>query len=193
MRSWSARFSVAMVLALAGLPAMPAGTRHASFVPWKILEPGREPARQTLNVYWIPASRDDFRRSELLRSDELTSYSSQCVAMQVVRPEDDTMVAKLGADGRLPLVVLFDGEGRELARVGPERGGVQVERVEAMVRSELNRRESAAEQLLDAAREKAEAGETSAAIAIYRQVWDQRCTCPRQGRDAQRALKKLRK
>lgn len=182
-----------MVLALAGLPVMPAGTRYPSFVPWKILKPGHEPPLQTLNVYWIPASHDDFRRSELLRSDELTFYSSQCVAMQVVRPEDDAMVAKLRGEGELPLVVLFDGEGRELARVGPERGAVRLERVEAMVRSELDERGSAAEQLLDAARAKTEAGETFAAIAIYRQVLEQRCTCPRQGRDAQRALKKLKR
>lgn len=193
MRSWSARMLVAMVLALAGLPAMPAGTRQPSFVPWKILKSGDVPARQILNVYWIPASREDFRRSELLRSDELTFYSSQCVAMQVVRPEDDAMVEELGGDGKLPLVVLFDGQGHELARVESKDGALRLERVEEMVRSALAERGSTAEQLLDAAREKAEAGETSAAIAIYTQVWEQRCTCPRQARAAQRALKKLKR
>jgi hypothetical protein len=62
-----------------------------------------------------------------------------------------------------------------------------------MVREELDRRVSEAEALLDQAREKADAGDTDAAIAIYRAVWERRCICPRQGRDAQRALKKLKK
>jgi hypothetical protein len=190
MRSWSARILFA-VLALAGSSA-PAGTRSASFVPWKILKAGDKPATAALNVYWVPASPDDFRRSELLRSDALTSYASQCVAMQVVRPEDGPMLAKLGAE-KLPVVVLFDSEGKELARVAPERGRVRLDAVEDMVREQLDERGSEAEQLLDEARKKAEAGETSAAIALYSKVWDQRCTCPRQGRDAQRALKKLKR
>ena len=190
MRSSSARILFA-VLAFAGVSAL-AGTRTASFVPWKVLKADDEPVNAALKVYWVPASRDDFRRSELLRSDELTMYSSQCVAMKVVRPEDVSMLEKLGAE-KLPLVVLFDGEGREIARVEPERGRVRLEQVEAMVRSELDERESAAEQILDEAREKAEAGETSAAIALYSRVWEQRCTCPRQAKDAQRALKRLKK
>ena len=190
MRSSSARVLFAVVV-LAGASA-PAGNRPASFVPWKVLKVGAKPASAPLSVFWIPASHDDFRRSELLRSDELTMYSSQCVAMQVVTPEDDERLAKLGAE-KLPLVVLFDGEGRELGRVVPERGRVRVEEVETLVRSELDERETAAEQILDEARAKAEAGETSAAIALYSRVWEQRCTCPRQAKDAQRALKKLKK
>lgn len=190
MRPWSARFLFA-VLALSG-PSMLAGSRSASFVPWKILKPGDEPVLAALNVYWVPSSRDDFRRSELLRSDELTTYSSQCVAMQVVPPEDRSMLTRLGAE-KLPVVVLSDGEGNEIARVHPDRGTVRLEEVETMVRSELSEMESAAELTLDGARAKAEAGETSAAIALYSRVWDQRCTCPRQARDAQRALRKLKK
>lgn len=189
MRSSSARLFV--VLALVAVSAL-AGSRSASFVPWKVIKAGDEPGHAAMSVYWVPASRDDFRRSELLRSDELTMYSSQCVAMRVVPPEHEAMLAKLGAE-KLPLVVIFDDEGREVGRVLPERGRVRLEQVEAMVRSELDERESAAEQILDQAREKAEAGETSAAIALYSKVWEQRCTCPRQGRDAQRALKKLKR
>ena len=190
MRSSSAQMVFA-VLALAGASAL-AGNRPASFVPWKVLKAGDKPVRAPLTVYWIPASHDDFRRSELLRSDELTMYSSQCVSMQVVTPDDEVRLAKLGAE-KLPLVVLFDGDGRELGRVLPDRGRVRLDEVETLVRGELDERESAAEQILDEAREKAEAGETSVAIALYSSVWEQRCTCPRQARDAQRALKKLKK
>jgi hypothetical protein len=61
-----------------------------------------------------------------------------------------------------------------------------------MVREELDRRAAEAEETLDAAREKADAGETDAAIVLYRAVWEQRCVCPRQARDASRALRKLK-
>jgi hypothetical protein len=33
----------------------------------------------------------------------------------------------------------------------------------------------------------------AAAATLYRSVWEERCICPRQGRDAKKALKKLRK
>jgi len=181
-----------LALAFACIPVL-AGIRPASFVPWRILKAGEQPVAAPLSVYWIPASHDDFRHSELLHSDDLSLFSTQCVAMQVVRPEDEGMVAKLDSDGKLPIVVLFDGDGRELARLHPEKGPLRVEEVESMVRAELDERGSAADQLLDQAREKAEAGETSAAIAIYSRVLNQRCTCPRQARAAQRALKKLKR
>jgi hypothetical protein len=180
-----------MVLALAGLPAMPAGPRHAAFVPWKVLKPGDEPSRAELTLFWAPASHDDFRHSELLYSDELT-YASQCVAMQVVRPEDGAMLAKLGAE-TLPVVVLFDAAGREVARAKEERGAVHIDDVESMVRAELDTRGFEADRLLDEARTKEEEGDTPAAIELYGRVVERRCTCPRQGRDAQRALRKLKK
>ena len=63
--------------------------------------------------------------------------------------------------------------------------------VEAMVREALEDRAGAAEAKLDVAREKAEAGEIDAAISLYRQVWEERCVCPRQARAAHKALKKL--
>lgn len=190
MHRW-APWAAALALVLTGIEALPGGNPHVSLVPWKLLEPGQE-VRSPLVVFWIPASPDELRRSDLLTSDELTLYSSQCVAMRVVRFDDWSMLDKLDVEGSLPVVVLADERGTVIARVQSEAGTLVVDDVEEMVREEIDRRASEAETLLDAAREKADAGDTDAAITIYRRVWDVRCVCPRQGRDAQRALKKLK-
>lgn len=187
-----ARWFAALALALTGVDALPDDPPHVSLVPWKVLEPGND-VKSPLVLFWIPASRDEVRRSELLTSDELTLYASQCVAMRVVRFDDASMLARLEASAPLPVAVLADSEGQVLARVDNEQGTLVVEDVEAMVREELDRRVSEAEALLDQAREKADAGDTDGAIAMYRAVWERRCVCPRQGRDAQRALKKLKR
>src|SRR6202007_1170262 len=50
-----------------------------SFVPWKVLVPGDTPASAPLSVFWVPASPDDFKHSEMLFSRPLTSFASQCV------------------------------------------------------------------------------------------------------------------
>jgi hypothetical protein len=190
MLRW-ARWVAALALAFTGIDALPGDTPHLSLVPWRVLEPG-EDLRAPLVLFWIPASRDEVRRSDLLTSEELTLYSSQCVAMRVVKSDDGTMLAKLDAGGTLPVAVLADGEGHVIARVESEQGALLVDEVEDMVRDELDRRISEADTLLDDAREKADAGEVDEAITLYRAVWERRCICPRQARDAQRALKKLK-
>jgi hypothetical protein len=187
-----ARWVATLALALTGVNALPDDPPHVSLVPWKVLEPGIE-VKSPLVLFWIPASREEVRHSDLLTSDELTLYASQCVAMRVVRFDDASMLARLEATAPLPVAMLADSEGQVLARVDNEQGALVVEDVEAMVREELDRRVSEAEALLDQAREKADAGDADAAIAMYRAVWDRRCVCPRQGRDAQRALRKLKK
>ena len=180
--SWFA--SIAFALA-----AYAGGDGHRSMVPWKVIEPGavREPSALTL--FWVPATQDELRRSRLLTSDALTLFSSQCVAMRIVRLDDRKLLRGLKVDGELPVVVLIDREGTELGR-GPATDVVEVE---TMVREELEERAAAAEAALDEAAQKAEEGESDAAIAIYRAVSEQRCMCPRQARAAQRALKKLTK
>lgn len=190
MHRW-VRWVAALALAMTGVEILPGEPSRLSLVPWKVVEPGDD-VQAPLILFWIPASRDEVRRSELLTSDELTLYSSQCVAMRVVRSDDETMLVKLDITGALPAAVLVDGEGQVVARVGSEEGTLVVADVEEMVRNELDRRVSDAEALLDNAREKAEAGAIDEAIALYRAVWEQRCLCPRQARDAQRALKKLK-
>lgn len=178
-------------MVLTGFEAMPGETPHVSLVPWKIVEPGAE-VHAPLILFWVPASRDELRRSKLLTSEELTLYSSQCVAMRVVRSDDWPKLDELDAEGQLPVAVLADGDGAIIARVEGVDGALAIEDVEEMVRDEIDRRASEAEEMLDDAREKADAGETDAAIALYRVVWGRRCVCPRQARDAQRALKKLK-
>jgi len=190
MHRW-VRWVAALALAMTGVEVLPGEPSRLSLVPWKVVEPGDD-VHAPLILFWIPASRDEVRRSDLLTSDELTLYSSQCVAMRVVRSDDQTMLVKLDVSDALPAAVLVDGEGQVIDRVGNEQGTLVVADVEEMVRNELDRRVSDAEALLDNAREKAEAGAIDEAIALYRAVWEQRCLCPRQARDAQRALKKLK-
>jgi hypothetical protein len=188
MRSCIAWFA-SIAIALTGAVALAGNGSHPSLVPWKVLEPGAEPERWPLVLFWIPVSRDELRRSELLMSDELTRFSSHCVAMRIVRLDDYALLERLAIGGELPAVVLANGKGEVVAKCD----AANVEDVEAMVRGELADRALAAEALLDDARQKAEQGEIDAAIALYRQVWEQRCVCPRQGKAAHRALRKLGK
>lgn len=180
--SWFA--SIAFALA-----AYAGGDGHLSMVPWKVIEPGAVRETSALTLFWVPATQEELRRSPLLTSDALMLFSSQCVAMRIVRLDDRKLLERLTVDGDLPVVVLTDREGTVLARGGAE----DVVEVETMVREELQDRAAAAEAALDEAAQKADEGETGAAIAIYRSVWEQRCMCPRQARAAQRALKKLTK
>lgn len=183
------RWVAAIALTLTAIAA--AGSPHVSLVPWKVLDRGAA-VNAPLVLYWVPASRDELRRSELLTSSELTLFASQCVAMRVVRFDDDITLEKLQVEHELPVAVLVDADGHLLAEVAPRDGKLDIGAVEAMVRDELDRRATEAEELLDDARAKANDGETAAAIAMYRSVWEQRCVCPRQARHAQRALKKLK-
>lgn len=192
MRQWFARSIAVFAIALTGAGPAPEERSHVVFVPWKVLRPGTPPPRAPLMLFWIPASRQELRRSELLTSEELARFATQCVAMVVVQPDDHVMIESLQVDGRFPLVLLADADGAVLARLESESGDLPVAEVEAMVRAALDSRGALADAVLDAAKEKAASGETEAAILLYRNVWDQRCTCPRQGKDAQRALKKLR-
>jgi hypothetical protein len=162
-----------------------------SFVPWKVIAPGDSPARAPLALYWIPASRDDFKHSELLFSRPLTSYASQCVAMQVVRADDAAMIEKLGAAGALPVAVLLDGDGKQLGKVDNERGALNVVAVEKLVREQLRAREASLDAKLDDARKKATAGDRDSAVAAYKSIWDLRCVFPRKAREAERELRKL--
>jgi len=155
-----------------------------SFVPWKVLMPGDAPAKSPLTLFWIPASADDFKHSEMLFSRPLTSYSSQCIGMDVVRADDAAMIEKLGVGGALPVAVLIDGDGRQLGKVANDRGTLRVAAVERLVREQMRVRESQLDAALESARR---AGD----VAALRSIYDLRCAFPRQGKAAQRELKKL--
>ncbi len=162
-----------------------------SFVPWKVLMPGDVPAKAPLCLFWAPASSDDFKHSEMLFSRPLTSFAAQCVAMHVIRADDAVMIEKLGIAGALPVAVLVDNDGKQLGRVGNDRGALRIGAVERLVRDQLRARESDLDIQLQSARRKALAGDRAAAVAAYRSVWEQRCIAPRKAREAQRELKKL--
>src|SRR5207237_3624810 len=95
-----------------------------SFVPWKVIAPGASPAKAPLTLCWIPASRTDFKHSEMLFSRPLTSYASQCVAMHVIRADDAVMIEKLGAAGALPIAVLLDSNGPPPGKVDNDPGAL---------------------------------------------------------------------
>ena len=178
-----------IAIALAGAAALSGEDSHVSLVPWKVVEPGAEPEKAPLTLYWVPSSKDEMRRSELLTSDELTAFASQCVAMRIVRLDDRETLKRIAVDKVLTVAVLVDADGNLLGRAKAD----DLAEVEGVVREELEHRAEAAELQLDEAGEKVSEGEVAAAIEIYRQVWEQRCVCPRQARAAQRALKRLEK
>jgi hypothetical protein len=169
--------------------ALPDDPGRVSMVPWKLLEAAAPPERAPLVLFWIPQSREELRRSELLTSPELTLFASRCVAMRVVRSDDHATLERLGIDGDLPAAVLTDSEGRVEGRCA----ALSAREVEEMVRKELAERSADADALLDVANRRASAGDIESAEAMYQTVWEQRCVCPRQGKDARRALKKLKK
>ena len=185
-----ARVIVAIALLFFGADPLPAGEPYVALVPWRVLDVDTK-VDAPLVLYWIPASVEELRRSELLRSDELTLFSSHCVAMRVVRLNDHARVTRLAGETELPLAVLADRSGDVIGRIESEHGALSVAKVEELVRTELDRRASESEATLDRARTLAEDKDVDGAVALYQAVWEERCVCPRQGRDAKKALKKL--
>jgi len=185
----------AAFLTLALGPAQAAGdgglASNVVFVPWKILNRGETPPAGMLVLYWIPASREEFRHSELLTYRPLTTYSPQCVAMSVVRIDDDETIARLGAGGRLPSAILTGEDGGVLGSVGNERGALSAAAVDKLLRDTISAREASLDRDLDDAPKKLGTGDRDAAVALYRRVWEHRCLFPRHAREAERALKKL--
>jgi hypothetical protein len=181
-----ARVLVAIAFLATGATVLTAGEDRLSLVPWRVLDPDAE-VDSPLVLYWIPASADELRRSQLLTSYDLTLFSSRCVAMRVVRFNDSVRLTSLGVGPEVPMAVLADGEGKVLGRVEAEDGVLLLHEVEDLVRDELDRREAAADALLDRAREL----DSAAAMELYATVWEARCLCPKQARDAKRAMKKL--
>jgi hypothetical protein len=182
-----------LTLALVSAPAAGSGglASNVVFVPWKILHRGDTLPAGMLVLYWIPASPDELRHSELLTYRPLTTYSPQCVAMSVVRADDEETIARLDAAGKLPIAMLTAEDGSVLGSVTNERGALRAAAVDKLLRDTIAAREVWLGRALDDAPKKLGAGQRDAAVALYRRVWEQRCLFPRHGREAQRALKKL--
>jgi len=185
MRVVWVRLATSIVVAiLAVVAAADDVSGPVSFVPWKVLTPGDAPAKSPLTLFWVPASVDDFKHSEMLFSRPLTSYASQCVAMHVIRADDVPMIEKLGVAGALPVAVLIDADGKELGRVPNDRGVLRVVAVERLVREEMRVREAQLDAQLDTARR-------SGDVAALRSICDLRCAFPREARAAEKELKRL--
>ncbi|HEX8616348.1 MAG TPA: hypothetical protein VF911_02070 [Thermoanaerobaculia bacterium] len=182
--------AAAIAVLVIGANALTAGEARVTLVPWEVVDPG-ESVDAPLVLFWIPATRDELRRSDLLSSYDLTVFSSRCVAMRVVRFTDSARLTSLGVGADVPMAVLTDAEGNVLGRVEADGHTLPVTEVEDLVREELEHREAEAEALLDRARDYAEDGQLTAAIAVYERILTNRCIAPRQARDAKRALKKL--
>src|SRR3954453_19125542 len=103
-------------LAVVSLLISAAASSDVAFVPWKIHRAGEGLPASPLVLYWVPASADDFRHSHLLSSRALASYAAQCVALEVVPPDDAAMLAKLAIDAPLPAAVLVDAWGVVVGR-----------------------------------------------------------------------------
>ena len=192
MSYWRARASAlsAFAMAAALTAQMQPASAPATFVPWKVLNAGDTPLKTELVLYWIPATRDEIRHSPLITSRPLALYASQCVGMQIVRPDDSDTIEQLGAE-QLPVAMLVDSSGKVVAHVAAEAGALRTSEVEKMVRDALSNRDLEIDHVLDSARTKADAGERDAAVDLYRSVCALRCLFPRKARDAERALSKL--
>lgn len=180
----------ALAMAAVVVAQIQSANAPATFVPWKVLNSGDAPAKGELVLNWIPATREEIRHSPLITSRSLALSASQCVAMQIIRPDDGETIAKLGAE-QLPAAVLVDGNGTVVARVKSDAGSLHTQDVEKMVRDALASRDLELDRVLDSARSKADAGERDAAVDLYRRVCALRCLFPRKARDAERALSKL--
>ena len=181
----------ALPLAVVSLLVLAAAPSDVAFVPWKIHRASEQATASPLVLYWVPASADDFRHSDLLTSSVLSSYAGQCVALEVVTADDTAMLARLAIDGPLPAAVLVDAWGVVAGRVAGTKGSLRAADVEKMMRDAMRAREESLSAELDDAPKKISAGDRDVAVAIYRRVWMQRCVFPRHGREAERAMKKL--
>jgi hypothetical protein len=179
-----------MVLVVLTASALAFAGDRLNFVPWKVLEPGVQPARKAFLLFWIPTSSEEMRHSGLIISERLTLYSGRCIGMHVVRADDRPMLVKLGAQDAIPLAILVEGD-KEVARVSSQSGMLSASSVEAMVRKAFDTREASLNAILDQAAAKAASGEKAEAIALYRQVAAQGCAFPRLSRTAQRSLRRL--
>ena len=171
----------------------PAVDQEAYNVPWKILGPADASPDGALIVYWFPTSPENARSAEVRQSRYLSLSSGQCVGMALVRTDNTPLRAKFSAPQDQPVVVLAAKDGTEVGRVAGANGVVKVDEVEDLVKKEVSRREDAAKQTLDEAKEKVAAKDTDGAAALYQQVYDQRCLLPSEAKKAAKGLKKLGK
>jgi tetratricopeptide (TPR) repeat protein len=160
--------------------------------PWKLFPPGQQPETTGgLILHWIPASAAEARASSLQVSRELSLAAAKCVTLALITPDNKPLVDRLAPDGKLPVVVLTDAAGAELARVAPGAKGLEVGEVEKMLDNQLDRLDDALKAKNKAAKAKAEAKDQAGAVALYQEVLARKCLFPSRAKDAAKALAKL--
>ena len=158
-------------------------------VPWKSIGADDKPLTTPIVAMWFPAEASEIDNSELSSSRILTLDSARCVGLQLVKPDDAKTIANFDVVTKRPTVLLVV-DGKVVDHVNPTGRFITLSSVENMIHHELFRRESALDQILDTAKQQSTTNK-DAAIAGYQQVWEQRCLAPKQGREAQKALKRL--
>ena len=159
-------------------------------VPWKLLNAADTPAPGGLVVYWFPASENELKNSSLRNSRTLALYASQCVTMGVA-DAGTPLGQRFAADEKLPVAVLAQSDGKVIGKAQGEAGKLKVGQVEKLLEAEMKQREAGVKGTMSAAKDAARRGDKDAAIAQYRNVLDQKCLFPKQGKDAANELKKL--
>jgi tetratricopeptide (TPR) repeat protein len=158
-------------------------------VPWKVWTANENPAKG-LVLYWFPLSQKELEKSSLRASRILSLYSSQCVAMEVADPRIPELQKVLG-DSKPPVAILATPDGSTIKKVEGKDGYLKAEQVEKAVDSEMKQRETALDDHLKEAKEKAKAGDNTAAIALLRTVAEDKCMFPKKAKEAAKELKKL--
>jgi hypothetical protein len=166
------------------------GNPEENLVPWKFIEKDVPPPKGPITLYWLPASIAETERSPLMTSLSLGEAALRCVDFQVVVPGSPA-IEKLEAVGKVPTALLADREGHILRRAENVRGVLRADEVERMLSSELAARDEAMYRQMKEASQQTSAGNKSAAIELYKKIWDDRCLFPLAGTEAQRALKNL--
>ena len=87
--------------------------------------------------------------------------------------------------GEVPRLVAARYEVIETLQLAEQRSGYQVEK---LLEGEMKQREAGVKDAMNAAKDAAKRGEKDAAIAKYRNVLDQKCLFPKQGKDAANEL-----
>src|SRR5438094_5181978 len=155
-------------------------------VPWKA--PSTPPAGG-LVLYWFPASQKEIDNSSLKQSRILSLYASQCVAMQAAKTDQLPNADKLIGESKLPVAVLAKADGTPINKVENTSGKLKVTDVEKLVDSEMKTRKSAIGGQMKDAADKVKAGDKDAAIAIYKEVAEQKCLFKKEANDASKELK----
>jgi tetratricopeptide (TPR) repeat protein len=172
-----------------GMSSGNGATPQVYYVPWKVRKQSDPPAVGMV-LYWFPRSNDELKKSSMLESRLLSLYAAQCVSMEVADYQAPAG-QKLIGDAPPPLAVLTAADGTTLGKVLNKEGMLKVGEVEKVLESEVKKREAALDTSLKEGREKAKAGDSTAAIQLLRAVLEQKCMFPKKAKEAAKELKKL--